>query len=262
MRFFVTISYDGSGFSGWQIQPNAPSVQEEVHKAFSTILGEQISVTGAGRTDTGVNAIGFVAHFDSNNGTVLKEHGKTIYKLNAILPEGIAVHSIVPVRNDAHARFDAVSRTYKYYVHTSKDPFSRSHSWHCRFGLDIVRMNEAASLLLGRHDFRCFEKMHGNSSSSVCTVTRAEWTLNPDSVLPGEHLVFTVSANRFLRNMVRAIVGTLIEIGRGKRPPEWILEVMASGDRCKAGQSVPGNALFFTGIEYPESVFHTETEIL
>lgn len=255
MRFFATISYDGSGYSGWQIQPNAMSVQEEVQKAFSTILSEDISVMGAGRTDTGVSAIGFVAHFDSRNDTILKEHGKTIYKINAILPDGIAVHDIRPVREDAHARFDATGRTYRYYIHTSKNPFAKRYSWHCKFDLDIAKMNQAASYLIGRHDFSCFEKTHGNSNSSVCTVSKAEWTKEPGTYITGEQTVFTVTANRFLRNMVRAIVGTLIEIGRGKAEPEWILEVMKSGDRCKAGQSVPGNALFLTGIEYPPEVF-------
>lgn len=265
MRFFASISYDGAEYSGWQIQPNAPSVQDEMQKALSALFGEKIAVMGAGRTDTGVNAIGFTAHFDIGNDLILKEPEKVIYKINAILPKGITIHGFKHVKDDAHARFDAMSRTYRYFIHRPKDPFMNKYSWNCRFPLDMVKMNEAATHLMGRHDFSCFEKMHGNSSSPFCTVTKAGWSAytpslssgtNPDvATEPGDYIVFTVTANRFLRNMVRAIVGTLVEIGRGKRLPEWILEVMQSGDRCMAGQSVPGNALFLTEIQYPENIF-------
>ena len=258
MRFFASISYNGSGYSGWQIQQNAPSIQDEVQKAVSTVLREKIDVTGAGRTDTVVNASGFTAHFDFDGDIILKEHDRIVYKINAILPGGIVVNSIRRVRDDAHARFDAVSRTYKYYIHNRKDPFARNFSWFCKFPLDVDAMNKAAGMILGRRDFSCFEKAGGTAVSPVCDITAAAWSRYIPTVaaLPGtDYLVFTITANRFLRNMVRAIVGTMIEIGRGKRPPEWIADVLSSRDRCEAGQSVPGHALFLTDIEYPKEIF-------
>lgn len=258
MRFFASISYNGSGLSGWQIQDNAPSVQDELQKAMSAALGEKIAVVGAGRTDAGVNASDFTAHFDSGNRLLLENPAHTVYKINAILPRNIVLHNIVRVRDDAHARFDADSRTYRYYVHTRKDPFISGTSWMCRFPLDVDAMNLAALMLLGRHDFSCFEKTGSAATSPECNVTAARWDRYTPSrtPLPGtDYLVFTITANRFLRNMVRAIVGTLVEIGRGKRQPGWMLEVLASGDRCRAGQSVPGHALFLTEVHYPEEIF-------
>ncbi|HIZ85112.1 MAG TPA: tRNA pseudouridine(38-40) synthase TruA [Candidatus Coprenecus stercoravium] len=258
MRFFASISYNGSGYSGWQIQDNAPSIQNEVQKALSAILGEKIDVTGAGRTDTGVNASDFTAHFDSDDDRIIKEHGKIIYKINAILPANIVVNSITRVREDAHARFDAVSRTYKYYIHSSKDPFAPHFSWYCKFPLDIRAMNAAASLLTGKKDFSCFEKTGGSQVSPICDISTAYWDTYTPSItaLPGtDYLVFTITANRFLRNMVRAIVGTMVEIGRGRHTPEWMEEVLSSRDRGQAGQSVPGHALFLTNVRYPEDIF-------
>lgn len=260
MRFFASISYNGSGFSGWQIQKNAASIQDEVQKALSTVLGEKISVVGAGRTDTGVNASYYTLHFDTDECRLLNpsERDAYIYKINAILPGNIVFTSINRVRDSAHARFDAVSRTYRYFLHNRKDPFSGQHSWYCKFPLDIGAMNSAAGYLIGKKDFSCFEKAGSSSSSPICDVKSAVWTgyspFPSYSQEPG-YLVFTITANRFLRNMVRAIVGTLIEIGRGKQSPEWIHELLASGDRCMAGQSVPGNALFLTDIKYPEKIF-------
>lgn len=257
MRFFASISYNGSGYSGWQIQQNAPSIQEEIQKALSAVLKEKIDVTGAGRTDTGVNASGFTAHFDFDGDSILKEHDRIIYKINAILPWNITVNSITRVNDSAHARFDAVSRTYKYFIHSRKDPFARHLSWFCKFPLDLGAMNTAAGLLIGRRDYSCFEKTGSTASSPICDITHAGWTLYTPSTaaLPGtDYMVFTISANRFLRNMVRAIVGTMVEIGRGKHPPEWISEVISSRSRCEAGQSVPGHALFLTGIEYPQEI--------
>ncbi|HIZ86729.1 MAG TPA: tRNA pseudouridine(38-40) synthase TruA [Candidatus Coprenecus pullistercoris] len=258
MRFFASISYNGSGFSGWQTQRNAPSIQDEVQKALSTVIGEKIDVTGAGRTDTGVNASGFTAHFDFRDGSILKEHDRIIYKTNAILPSNIVLNSFVRVRDDAHARFDATSRTYRYYIHSSKDPFAGQFSWFCKFPLDMDAMNEAAGMIIGRRDFSCFEKAGGTAATPVCDVTSAGWSRYTPStaILPGtDYLVFTITANRFLRNMVRAIVGTMVEIGRGRKSPEWMMSVLASGSRCEAGQSVPGHALFLTGIEYPPEIF-------
>lgn len=283
MRFFASISYNGSGLSGWQIQDNAPSVQDEIQKAVSAVLGEKISVVGAGRTDAGVHASDFTAHFDSDSLCLLEDPAHVIYKINAILPKNIVFRSITRVRDDAHARFDADSRTYRYYIHGKKDPFVQDFSWYCKYPLDVEAMNRSAALLLGQHDFSCFEKTGNAASSPLCEVTAAGWSRwtpaiapMPDAVtspctarpsgaspaspghIPGavpDYLVFTITANRFLRNMVRAIVGTLVEVGRGRHEPEWVLDVMASRDRCRAGQSVPGHALFLTRVHYPDDVY-------
>lgn len=253
MRFFASISYNGSGYSGWQIQKNGRSIEEEIEKALSVILDEKIDVTGAGRTDSEVNAIGYVAHFDTEKDIVFKELGKVIYKTNAILPPNIVLNDIIPVNENRHARFDATKRTYRYYVHLSKDPFAAPFSFYYKFPLNLDKMNKAAQYLLGEKSFSCFEKLHGSAGTSICNITEAVWeryrpetAASPDT----EFLVFKISADRFLRNMVRAIVGSLLEVGRGKREPEWILELIKSGKRGDAGQSVPGHALFFAGIEY------------
>ena len=244
MRLFIQLSYDGHSFCGWQSQRNAPSVQAEVERALSLVFGEPVSVVGAGRTDTGVNARHYIAHFDlgasPQDGSV-----RLLHKINAILPSAIAAEALYPVADDAHARFDAVSRTYRYYIHSGKDPFSR-YSWRCPFPLDAEAMNRGAALLLGRHDFSSFEKTGGANKTSLCTVTEAGWSA-PD----GSRLVFTITADRFLRNMVRAVVGTLLEVGRGRQDPAWVGEVLAARDRGMAGQSVVGEALFLEEIRYP-----------
>lgn len=254
MRYFLCISYNGKGFSGWQIQNNANTIEAEIEKALSMLLGSPIDVTGAGRTDTGVNAKNFYAHFDSDLEITPSNSGKLVYKLNAILPSGISINSIIPVHPQAHARFDATSRTYKYYIHCSKDPFCETYSYFCKFDLDIEAMNRGAELLLGKRDFSCFEKLNGGNATSVCDVTYAKWE-EYKPVVAGDdgtkYIVFTITANRFLRNMVRAIVGSLMEIGRGRRAPEWILELLEEKNRCAAGQSVPGHALFLVNVEYP-----------
>ena len=260
MRYSITLSYNGSGFCGWQIQPADKSVQESLQNALSLILGETITVTGAGRTDTGVNAVNYVAHFDVPDGSDI-EPEVLEYKLNAILGRDIAVHAIVLADNDFHARFSAVYREYKYFLHRRKDPFINGYSWFCRYRLDVGAMNEAAALLKGEMDFSAFEKTGADNATSVCNVFSAGWKNYVPSHLSacglgpgdnGDYLVFEISANRFLRNMVRAIVGTLLEIGRGKHGPEWITGVIASKDRGKAGQSVPGKALFLTRVDYPD----------
>ena len=257
MRYSIRLSYDGSAFCGWQIQNNARTVQGVLEKALSTLLGTQISVVGAGRTDTEVNAINYIAHFDVPEGVCVDaEH--LSYKLNAMLAREITIHEICSVSDEFHARFDAKNREYHYFVHFTKDPFCEKFSYRMRYPLDVDAMNKAAQLLLGEHDFSCFEKVGGNNSTSICTVTEAAWsTYMPDHAkmmgypcCTGDYIVFKIRANRFLRNMVRAIVGSLIEVGRGKKNPEWITELIASGSRSAAGQSVPGKALFFTGAEY------------
>lgn len=245
MRYFICLSYNGSAFCGWQIQENANSVQEELQKTLSMLLKEPVSVTGAGRTDSGVHAINYIAHFDCQS--VIQDTAHLAYKMNAILPKEIAVHSIYQVHNTAHARFDAISRSYKYYVHTNKDPFENGFSYFVRpDNMDIEKMNLAARYFLGEHDFSSLEKVNGGNKTSICTVTHAEW------VQISEHkFVFSVTANRFLRNMVRAMVGSLLEVGSGKRQPEWIGQMLAQKNRCAAGQSVPGKALFLVEVKYP-----------
>ena len=257
MRYKIRLSYDGSAFCGWQIQNNARTVQGEIEKAASTLLGVAVQVTGAGRTDTGVNAINYIAHIELPD-EVSVEAAHLCYKLNAMLPREVTIHEVSVAEDEFHARFDATSREYHYFIHFCKDPFCEKYSYRMRYPLDIEKMNEAAALLLGEHDFSCFEKVGGNNATSICNITEAGWsTYRPSHIemmgypyREGDYIVFKVTANRFLRNMVRAIVGSLIEVGRGKKDPSWITELIASGNRSDAGSSVPGNALFFSGAEY------------
>ena len=269
------MSYNGSAFSGWQIQENANSVQAELQKALSTLLRQPIEVVGAGRTDAGVNARNYIAHFNYNGNMPDQPH--TIYKLNAILPKEISIHSVWPVAEDMHARFSATSRTYKYYIHTEKDPFCSEFSYFVPSRkVNIEKMNQACQYFLGEQDFSSLEKVNGGNKTSICNVTHASWepiypnTAGATATLPSAstaattltsagtkdgnatHYVFTVTANRFLRNMVRAMVGSLLEVGSGKREPEWIKEMLAQKNRCAAGHSVPGNALFLVNVEYPK----------
>lgn len=243
MRFFAKVSYNGERYSGWQRQLNAVSVQEILEDAMSKALGCSIELTGAGRTDAGVSASGYIAHFDCEKD--LKEHAQLVYKINAILPSDIVAHSIAEVPPQAHARFDATSRSYRYRVHTAKDPFAW-HSYYFKFPLDIAEMNRAAAALLGTHDFSSFEKTGTDNKTSICTVTRAEWT-----AVDSDHLQFDITADRFLRNMVRAAVGTLLDVGRGKIFADDISGLLEKKDRSAAGQSVPGEPLTLCGITYP-----------
>ena len=257
MRYIIRLSYDGSVFCGWQIQSNDKTVQGDLEKALKTLTGHDVQVTGAGRTDSDVNAINYIAHFELPD-EVRIDAAQLCYKLNAILPKEAAVHEVCETDSSFHARFDARSREYHYFIHFCKDPFCEKFSYRMRYPLDIARMNEAAAHLLGEHDFGCFEKTGGNNATSICTVTEAAWrTYRPNHVTlmgypysEGDYIVFRIKANRFLRNMVRAIVGSLIEVGRGKRSPEWIAELIAEGSRSDAGSSVPGKALFFSGASY------------
>ncbi|MCQ2142959.1 MAG: tRNA pseudouridine(38-40) synthase TruA [Bacteroidales bacterium] len=255
MRYLVRLSYDGSFFSGWQIQEDAVTVQGEISRCISTLLRKEVQVTGAGRTDTDVNAINYVAHFDLSEEL---DAALFAHKLNAILPSGIVIHEISPAGPDFHSRFDAKRREYKYFIHFRKDPFAEKFSWRCKFPLDVEKMNRAAQKLVGTRDFSCFEKSGSSNATSICTVYEARW----ENYVPahcremgfpyeeGAYIVFTVSADRFLRNMVRAIVGTLVDVGRGRMEPEAMESLLDSRDRCAAGQSVPGNALFLVKVEY------------
>lgn len=262
MKYFIRLSYNGSPFSGWQIQKNAASVQEEVQKALSVLLKEEIEITGAGRTDTGVNAVNYIAHAEISSQTAIEGSFKEdfIYKINAILPREIQIHDIRMMHPEAHARFDAVSRTYKYFITLAADPFDRQFTYFYKKGrLDFEAMNKAAENFLGRHDFSSLEKTGGQNRTSICTVTEAGWRKldrpEPfDTINTGCTYVFTVTADRFLRNMVRAMVGSLMEVGEGKRDPEWTARLLEEKNRCAAGNSVPGNALFLYGIEYPYDV--------
>lgn len=268
MRYRIDLSYDGAPFCGWQIQPSDPSVQEELEEALSTLLRSSVGVVGAGRTDTGVSATRYVAHFDFEGAIDCKQ---LAYKLNAILPKAISIQGIAPAADDFHARFDAVCRQYQYYIHRRKDPFLEGRSFYYGYpDVDFEAMNKAAELLLGRHDFSCFEKSGGDNKTSVCTVFKAIWEpyspeLSSLKNAAGKFIYwrFTIEADRFLRNMVRAIVGTLLEVGRSRRSKadfaSLILDAPASQDtpqaekvslRSNAGESVPGHALFLTDIRY------------
>lgn len=252
MRYFVTLSYDGARYHGWQVQPNGVSVQEVLQGALSTLLRCPTEVTGAGRTDAGVHARMMVAHFDWNGteangsvGSATLDCTQLIYKLNRLLPSDVAVQEVKPVPDRMHARFSAKRRTYHYYIHTRKDPFLRTHSWQVNVPLDFALMNEAAQVLLQYSDFTSFSKTGTDVKTNICQMSEAHW----DELRPGEWC-FTVSANRFLRNMVRAIVGTLVEVGRHRMTIDQMRHAIEARDRQRAGESVPGHALYLTNIEY------------
>ena len=242
MRYFITFSYDGTAYHGWQIQPHSLSVQEELQKAMSILLRKPMEVVGAGRTDTGVHARKMVAHFDYDEEV---DCPQLVYKLNKLLPRDVPVQQVEPVAEDMHARFSAKSRTYHYFVHMGKNPFLRSYSWQVYGNIDFELMNQAASVLMEYKDFTSFSKVNTDTKTNDCTITEAHW----DRV--GEdQWCFTITANRFLRNMVRAIVGTLMEVGRGRMTIEQLRRVIDAKDRCCAGDSVPGNALFLVQVKY------------
>ena len=243
MRYFIRLGYRGAAYHGWQMQPQDSSVQQTLEEAMATLLQVPTPVTGAGRTDAGVNARLMVAHFDTQQ--PIADIDRFIHSLNALLPPDIAIYSITPVHDDAHARFDATSRTYKYFAVTHKDPFLYPLSWKCPPGLDFDLMNEAAARLLDYTDFTSFSKLHTDVKTNNCRVTHAQWTQE------GDQWVFTITADRFLRNMVRAIVGTLVEVGRHKMTVEEFCQVIERKDRCAAGTSMPGHALFLWDITYP-----------
>jgi tRNA pseudouridine38-40 synthase len=241
LRYFIELSYHGKNYHGWQIQPDVVSVQQKVNHAVSLLFQQEINVVGAGRTDTGVHASQMFAHFDIENELV----ENAVFKLNSILPEDIVVHKVFLVEDDKHARFDALSRSYEYKIYLGRNPFLLDLSWQIHSQkFDIEQMNTAASLLLKYTDFESFSKVKTEVFTFDCDITQAVWTQN------GNELTFSITANRFLRNMVRAIVGTLIEVGIGKKTVTDFREIIESKNRSKAGLSVPAKGLFLTAIKY------------
>lgn len=241
-RYFVRLAYQGTNYHGWQIQPSGNSVQEELIKAFSRILREDINITGAGRTDTGVHASMMIAHFETDKQFNISS---LVKNLNSLLPLDIAVFDIWPVDENMHARFSAKSRTYEYYINLDKNPFKNNLSTRIIGKLDIDLMNEAAERLLSYTDFTSFSKTHTDTKTNICHISMAKWTPINQS-----EWVFTIKADRFLRNMVRAIVGTLFEVGRKKISVEDFCKIIEKKDRCSAGTSAPSQGLFLSNIEY------------
>ena len=246
-RYFIYLSYNGKNYCGWQVQPNGMTVQQKLEESLSILLRKQISIVGAGRTDSGVHAACMVAHFNFETAIDCFLLSK---KMNGILPEDIAVSRIVEVIPDAHARFDAVSRTYKYYITLQKNPFMENFAYKIPFLLDFELMNEAAKVLSDYEDFTSFSKLHSNTRTNNCKVMHARWAKEDDEIW-----VFTIQSNRFLRNMVRAIVGTLLEVGRRKITIEDFKKTIEQKDRNIAGTSVPAQALFLVDIVYPAYLF-------
>jgi len=247
LRYFIEISYKGTDFHGWQIQPNAISIQETIQKGLQTLLGEKIDIVGAGRTDTGVHARQIFAHFDTTKNINEKDFA---YRLNAIIPISIFIKKIVKVTDKAHARFDAQSRSYEYHIHLVNNPFTTETTWQIpRRSFDVELMNKAALLLLKYTDFKAFSKSKTDVKTYECTVSKAVWLQNENK------LIFHITANRFLRNMVRAIVGSLLEVGSGKTNLEDFEKIIINKDRSLAGVSVPAKGLFLTEVIYPNSIF-------
>lgn len=246
-RYFIYLSFNGARYHGWQIQPNGITVQAELEKALATLLRRETPVTGAGRTDAGVNARLMVAHFDTP--APLDNPAETADRLNRVLPPDMAVYDIRPVTDEAHSRFDALSRTYKYYLIDHKSPFLEAFACRYRGTLDFDRMNEAAEQLYRYTDFTSFSKLHTDVKTNNCRIYEAGWKQE------GDLWVFTIRADRFLRNMVRAIVGTLLEVGRGKMSVDGFRQVIEAKDRGKAGTSAPGHALYLVNVTYPDRLF-------
>lgn len=244
MRYFIHLAYNGTPYHGWQIQPNASSVQETLENAFSLLLGETIGIVGCGRTDTGVHAADFYAHFEIERELLEAELTQLTFKANSFLSEDIRIYRIFVVNDDVHARFSATARTYQYHVSNVKQPFGKDFCHRVFYNPDIEMMNKAADILFEYTDFTSFSKLHTQTATNNCTILYARWDM------VGEEYVFTISANRFLRNMVRAITGTLLEVGRGKLSLDDFRKVIESKNRCNAGTSLPAKALFLTKVEY------------
>ncbi len=247
MRYFIELSYNGKDYHGWQNQPNAISVQQFVEEALSTLLKRKVSVVGAGRTDAGVHALQLFAHFDEDTTIETKTF---VYKLNAILPKTIVVNEVFKVKPEAHARFDALSRSYLYRIALKKNVFSYDYAHYVKPKLDLEAMKTATKILFEYTNFECFSKTKTNVKTFNCNIMKANWEINANE------LQFTITADRFLRNMVRAIVGTLLNVGTGKLKPEDLHDIIKSKNRGKAGTSVPGFALYLTKVTYPETIKH------
>ncbi|MDE6070668.1 MAG: tRNA pseudouridine(38-40) synthase TruA [Alistipes sp.] len=248
MRYFLELRYHGSAYCGWQRQPDQPSVQQTLEQALSTLLREPIELTGAGRTDTGVNASYYVAHFDTTR--PVADPPQLLRKLDFMLPGDIAVSSVTPVAADAHARFDAREREYRYFIEPHKNPFTRHTSWQYYVPLDVDRMNRAAAMLPEFDDFTSFAKLNSNNKTNRCRIVEAGWTVDDEGVL-----CLTIRADRFLRNMVRAIVGTLVDVGRGRYTPEDFRDIIASRDLSRSSAGAPAQGLFLSDVRYPAEIF-------
>lgn len=249
MRYFIHLAYDGTRYHGWQIQPNGISVEGEIERCLSTLLRRPMDIVGAGRTDAGVHARHMAAHFDiDTDDNMVEKCGGTkqlVYRMNKMLPPDIVIYRIEEVAEDLHARFSATSRTYHYYISTEKSPFNRQYTWRTHYALDFALMNEAAAMLLDYKDFACFCKSHTDVKTTLCDVTEAHWYQTSET-----EWYFRIKANRFLRNMVRAVVGTLVEVGRHRMTLEDFRNVIEGKQRTQAGESMPGNALFLEKVGY------------
>lgn len=245
MRYFIELSYNGKGYHGWQNQPNAISVQQVLEEALSVLLQTKVEIFGAGRTDTGVHASQMFAHFDVEFEIDIPT---LVYKLNSLLPNDISIHDVFKVKEDAHARFDATSRTYHYKISTTKNVFNTDFAYRFQVPLDVEKMNEACNILLQYKDFQCFSKSNSDVKTYYCNIEKAEWIEEQNG------LIFIITADRFLRNMVRAIVGTMINIGLGKIQVKNLITIIESKNRSEAGYSVPAQGLYLTQITYPESL--------
>lgn len=254
MRYFIELSYFGKNYHGWQRQPNAVTVQETIEVALSTLVGKSTTIMGAGRTDAGVHAAQMYAHFDwyssEDKSDFFTPSGlkKLTQKLNNFLPPAIVISSIFEVPEESHTRFDAISRSYFYRISRGKNAFTIDQAYAYKYPLDINAMNEAAAILLDYKDFECFSKSKTDVNTYLCDITEVYWEIKDNE------LIFHITANRFLRNMVRAIVGTLLMIGQGKKPVSWIHDVIATKDRSQAGSSVPGHGLYLSDIKYPTTI--------
>lgn len=255
MRYFIHLAYNGKKFHGWQFQNNAVTVQEVLNNALSLFFRTKIELTGAGRTDTGVHATDYYAHFDIDNEIEISKIPHIVYKLNGFLKEDIVIYNIFRVDDSAHARFDAISRTYNYFINFKKNVFNTDFSYNYFLKLDINKMNDACKILFEYKDFSCFSKSNTQTKTNNCKITEAIWQIVDNQ------MVFTITADRFLRNMVRAIVGTLLEIGSGKLQVIDLHRIIENKNRSDAGYSVPAKALFLTKIVYPESIMKLNTNI-
>lgn len=252
MRYFMELQYEGGAYFGWQRQKGQVSVQQTIEQALTTLLRREIEITGAGRTDTGVSACYYVAHFDVEER--LEDLEQVVYKLNRILPRDIAIHTLTEVSEEAHARFSAVEREYRYYIEQRKNPFTIGQTWQYAVQLDIERMNRAAEVLLQVEDFTTFAKLNSNNKTNICHLKVARWEVEADGTLR-----FTIRGDRFLRNMVRSIVGTLVDVGRGRYSVEDFREIVLSRDLSRASGGAPAEGLYLSDVRYPMELFERKT---